>query len=194
GIGEAPQLSSTYAKYDDGASVFNVYQNFAGTSCPAGWSCYSGSTINNGLTLNNANVTSVNQYYPQIFETLAFNINSNLRGEQIDYVNGSNNAYNNNQPYWGHGNIGSTNGGDNGNPPSITSEYIQSIGWSGSTLYWWDNYTNQNTQGTGLSPSSVWHIRLTAWPSGYSSSFHWVRMRAFPPADVMPSVSFGSVS
>ena len=30
GIGEAPQLSSTYAEYDDGASVFNNYWNFAG--------------------------------------------------------------------------------------------------------------------------------------------------------------------
>ncbi|MCL5433828.1 MAG: hypothetical protein M1538_02520, partial [Candidatus Marsarchaeota archaeon] len=29
GIGEAPQLSSTYAEYDDGASVFNNYWNFA---------------------------------------------------------------------------------------------------------------------------------------------------------------------
>ena len=29
--GEAPQLSSTYAQYDDGASVFTNYWNFAGT-------------------------------------------------------------------------------------------------------------------------------------------------------------------
>jgi len=32
GIGEAPQLSSTYAEYDDGADVFSYYENFAGTS------------------------------------------------------------------------------------------------------------------------------------------------------------------
>ena len=36
GIGEAPQLSSTYAEYDDGASVFTNYWNFAGTSLPSG--------------------------------------------------------------------------------------------------------------------------------------------------------------
>jgi hypothetical protein len=29
--GEAPQLSSTYAEYDDGANIFNFYDNFAGT-------------------------------------------------------------------------------------------------------------------------------------------------------------------
>lgn len=65
--GEAPQLSPTYGEYDDGASVFNFYDNFAGTSfnhtrwnkpivgainnsqyvCPIG----SGSlTVNNSLT------------------------------------------------------------------------------------------------------------------------------------------------
>ena len=33
-VGEAPQLSSTYAEYDDGANVFNYYTNFAGTSLP----------------------------------------------------------------------------------------------------------------------------------------------------------------
>ncbi|MEM4064912.1 MAG: hypothetical protein QW582_01690 [Candidatus Micrarchaeaceae archaeon] len=39
GIGEAPQLSSTYAQYDDGASVFNYYQRFGSlSSIPTGWS------------------------------------------------------------------------------------------------------------------------------------------------------------
>jgi len=31
GIGEAPQLSSTYGQYDDGASVFSLYSNFYDT-------------------------------------------------------------------------------------------------------------------------------------------------------------------
>jgi len=64
GIGEAPQLScpnpantigcSTYAEYDDGASVFNNYWNFAGTSTPSGINVYTSSgsvTFNNGVTL-----------------------------------------------------------------------------------------------------------------------------------------------
>jgi len=52
--GEAPQLSSTYAQYDDGASVFNFYDNFAGTTLSSKWvSGASGgtATINNGLSL-----------------------------------------------------------------------------------------------------------------------------------------------
>ena len=34
--GVAPQLTSTYAQYDDGASVFTNYWNFAGTTLPSG--------------------------------------------------------------------------------------------------------------------------------------------------------------
>ena len=56
GIGEAPQLSPTYGEYDDGASVFNFYDNFAGTSLNTSkWTSGTDSggtvTVNNGLTL-----------------------------------------------------------------------------------------------------------------------------------------------
>ncbi len=36
--GEAPQLSPTYAEYDNGVNVFSEYWNFAGTSLPSGLS------------------------------------------------------------------------------------------------------------------------------------------------------------
>ncbi len=38
--GEAPQLSSSYAQYDNGANVFIDYWNFAGSSLPTGWQTY----------------------------------------------------------------------------------------------------------------------------------------------------------
>jgi hypothetical protein len=54
--GEAPTLSSTYGEYDNGANVFNLYSNFAGTSLPSGFTEYvsSGSSISisNGITFN----------------------------------------------------------------------------------------------------------------------------------------------
>ncbi|MCL4372080.1 hypothetical protein M1373_02040, partial [Candidatus Marsarchaeota archaeon] len=62
GIGEAPQLSSTYGEYDDGASVFNHYWNFAGATLPSGFtenvlSNPAGATgnyaVNNGITITN---------------------------------------------------------------------------------------------------------------------------------------------
>ncbi|MGC8652312.1 MAG: DUF2341 domain-containing protein [Candidatus Micrarchaeia archaeon] len=46
GIGEAPQLSGTYAEYDDGSSVFPYYQRFGGlSSLPSGWSSVSGTQL-----------------------------------------------------------------------------------------------------------------------------------------------------
>jgi hypothetical protein len=49
--GEAPQLSGTYAQYDNGGSVFGtLYQNFAGTSTPSGWSLAQTNSI---LSINN---------------------------------------------------------------------------------------------------------------------------------------------
>ena len=67
GIGEAPQLSSVYGAYDDGASVFNLYFNFSGTSISigtqqsgGGWSSYCdffcsesfATSVNNGLKIS----------------------------------------------------------------------------------------------------------------------------------------------
>jgi hypothetical protein len=52
--GEAPQLSATYGQYDDGANVFNFYDNFAGTSLNLNkWTSYGNGTltVNNGLEL-----------------------------------------------------------------------------------------------------------------------------------------------
>ena len=54
-VGEAPELSPTYAQYDNGRSVFNFYDNFATASSLSSWtySLPGGSfTINNGLTVN----------------------------------------------------------------------------------------------------------------------------------------------
>jgi len=78
--GEAPQLSSTYAQYDNGANVFTNYWNFAGTSLPASFTSGVSSdgtlTVNNGLTLGTsatdnpsyAYIVSTSTYAPQIVE------------------------------------------------------------------------------------------------------------------------------
>ena len=68
--GYAPQLWCTlgcfqtgYGKYDNGASVFNNYWNFAGVSVPNGWQTSTTGLIDNGLRLQNsewAQTTSTN--------------------------------------------------------------------------------------------------------------------------------------
>ena len=60
-LGEAPQLSSTYAEYDNGKMVFPFYDNFAGTSLNTSiWNKYGSDNsvsslnnilVNNGLSL-----------------------------------------------------------------------------------------------------------------------------------------------
>jgi hypothetical protein len=53
--GEAPQLSSTYAQYDNGANVFPWYENFKGTTLPSDLTQIGGGgtlTVNNGLNIS----------------------------------------------------------------------------------------------------------------------------------------------
>ena len=51
GIGEAPELSSSYAQYDDGPYVFNFYSNFKGTTLnTTKWSIYGSNDISGSLT------------------------------------------------------------------------------------------------------------------------------------------------
>ena len=72
--GEAPQLSSTYAEYDDGANIFQIYQNFAGTSLPSGWSFSQGGfgggsyTVSNGLTLSTGTAPPLSS--PTVYNTI----------------------------------------------------------------------------------------------------------------------------
>ena len=52
--GEAPQLSSTYGQYDDGANIFTIYDSFQGTTLSSQWvnNGEPQATVNNGLNLS----------------------------------------------------------------------------------------------------------------------------------------------
>ena len=63
--GEAPQLSPTYAQYDNGQNVFNFYDNFAGTSLDSNWatetaSLWSGSAATPTYSVNDGFSSSTN--------------------------------------------------------------------------------------------------------------------------------------
>ncbi|MGC8662717.1 MAG: DUF2341 domain-containing protein, partial [Candidatus Micrarchaeia archaeon] len=94
GIGEAPQLSSTYAEYDDGASVFNFYDNFAGTSLNTNkWTAaVSGGsiTVNNGVSLNSG-TSSTSNYAGLIYATSQNP--SNIIIETLMNINGTPSGY-----------------------------------------------------------------------------------------------------
>jgi Fibronectin type III domain len=73
--GEAPSLSSSYAKFDNGAEVFagGFYTNFTGTSLPKGVSytpaCGAGCTVSNGLSITACTSSNCGVYAP--FNTTA---------------------------------------------------------------------------------------------------------------------------
>jgi hypothetical protein len=144
--GEAPQLSSTYAQYDDGASVFNNYWNFAGTSLPSGWTSgsVSGSTVtvNNGLTISGNGTTAGSTYAAT--SSAVFNNNEILEG-YINQNSGSTgnergmlgiSTVNNAEPVWDNsGGSGDTiagwSAGKNGVLDIIQSETVL----NGATTY-----------------------------------------------------------
>ena len=111
--GEAPQLSPTYAEYDDGANVFNYYENFAGTSLPSGWTsgAVSGSTItvDNGLTISGDGSSSGSTYVAttsQVFNNNEIlegyiNQNSGITGYERGLIGIS--TVNNAEPNWDNG-------------------------------------------------------------------------------------------
>ena len=58
-IGENPEISPSYAEYDNGNYVFTDYWNFAGTSCPTGLTCdlVGGMAVDNGLIVSSLSAT-----------------------------------------------------------------------------------------------------------------------------------------
>ncbi|MGP6206599.1 hypothetical protein ACNF42_00985 [Cuniculiplasma sp. SKW3] len=72
-IGEAPQLTNVYGLYDDGAHIFNFYDNFAGTKLNTSKWLYENNNykVDNGITFtaSNSYITSRSQYgYPSCVE------------------------------------------------------------------------------------------------------------------------------
>ena len=203
GIGEAPQLSSTYAEYDDGANVFNYYTNFAGTSLPSGWVSGEniGYTVNNGIEDINVPSGSGNGYV----DTSATYTTSNY----VDWYGylGSENAnqggggYTNSTALAGFGFWNSEFGLSTYNGVSaITSMSYTASTYAvfsttiqGSTAYELINY-GSSTSTTSSVPSGLlnlgWSLQTLSTQGFYA---YWLRTRAYPPNGVMPSVSFGAV-
>ena len=69
-LGEAPQLSLTYAEYDNGINVFLYYWNFSGTNFPSGWHISQTST-NSTYNFNNG-------YYSKTGNSGYFSISTNM--------------------------------------------------------------------------------------------------------------------
>ena len=225
--GEAPQLSSTYAEYDDGANVFNFYANFNGTSLNTNiWNsgAVSGSkvSVDNGLTISGDGSTSGSTYVAtthQVFsnnEILEGYINQNKgnTGNERGLIGIS--TVSNSEPVWdNNGGTGDTIAGWSAGKDNlgdiIQSEsvlngaytYLQStsynLNWNiysvslssvnGVTTFL--NYGSTSST-TSDNPSAPLYINLGDYNTGNGASFdqqyQWIRVRAYPPNGVMPSV------
>ncbi len=211
--GEAPQLSGTYAQYDNGANVFTNYWNFAGTSCPSGWTC-SGATISNGISAASAasyayttatygltaNVLDFYGTFP-----LATSVNNAGLGYDHDTPNGPNVMWTINTNTGGAG-CASTRAclqtGLTGGTYSFlstfttTGAHVYGIYWgstASATAYY--DYANSATSSTDI-PTSALSIGIFNAQGAQATigPFDWVRLRVYPPGGAMPSASLGSTS
>ncbi|MGC8516270.1 MAG: DUF2341 domain-containing protein [Candidatus Acidifodinimicrobium sp.] len=207
-VGEAPQLSSTYGEYDDGANVFNFYDNFAGTTLSSKWVANGASyTINNSLTY--ANGVNDNELDTATSFTAPYIIDyygSGTAGSEDGgvYFNIQAQAANSNSYLWAQ----RASEGTDMFYTYISGSYTQEASWSYSI----DGNKHIYTLIVGLSDNPLitqtdYNTKesFTSMPTTYTSGYfgprslagttywQWARVRAYPPNGVMPSVGFGSV-
>ena len=208
--GEAPQLSTPYAQYDNGASIFGFYDNFYGSSINAGYTAVTQGgmsiTQNNGLIISTSYApyggliwnTGLNP--PFVFDVDVTSVSGVAAGIALQTGN-SDTSGSIDFNYWG----GSVACGvmappgmySNNNPNLQISTGIMGGTWySPSSQIWYKNYVA--TSGSENCYSGSWSPQYLAYGiydySQYSSiALQWARTRAFPPNGVMPSASFGSM-
>jgi hypothetical protein len=214
--GDTPNLSGTYGANDNGANVFSFYDNFKGTSLSSKWTSVIGSSgasiaINNGLIVTTTStgsnayafVISATQPYPAVAETYTSSGNSILGVTTTDSTNGFV------APYTGYS-MDYYNGydyleyqassGSGSSVHSITQSTfptgVWQVTWSATASEYFADGAGNTYTGT-YSGASIANYGIYVGQSNgviASSVFRWARMRAYPPNNVMPSVSFGSVS
>ncbi len=198
--GEAPQLSPTYAEYDDGKNVFTNYWNFAGTSLPSGWTTSSSLTasVNNGVTLTSSATGQYLGYSSAITSPFIFEIYGKVTTATTDASN-----------------LLALLGSSLGTATDWTGEaYVSgdvlsygiagawtstSSAWSADTFYlngvWLtssgvSDYVNYNLLGSSTSSGGLSSAYLMVWQDASTTFVQWVRTRAYPPSGVMPSATF----
>jgi len=214
GIGENPLFSPIYAEYDDGASVFDFYDNFAGKSLNGNNWVYGGTgsiIVNNSVYLDSNKyiyIVTKAGFNPQssicdVFSTGAYdnaNVVFSMTNGNFNYSNGyfwMANAYN---PY--------TNGSyslakafvGNGNGEFMFGN-IESESWQSNNeeVYIEDYdyntiYFNQTISSYPL-PSEIYYgIGIQYVPSESGAiqyiNVSWIDVRSFSPNGVMPAVYF----
>ena len=213
--GEAPNLSSSYAQYDNGSNVFTNYQNFVSTNSTSflnDWNSNSSylPTINNGAFFNTNNSdqhlvsnwpTNSSFLYNEVYVlsqnttnccTLNIILGSSSLPQSWEYETNTDNI-----------------GYADGSGLEISSNYSYSpaivayanpnpqlpciVGTYKNILY--ANYENVGTISGNILSGGYTAIDENSGAMGENSSLviYWVRQRIAPPDNVMPTLSLSSV-
>ena len=216
-VGEAPQLSSAYAEYDDGASVFNNYWNFNGTTMPSGFTEYTDgggiASVHNGLYLS----LSGGSCSPPSYMSFVYDTPISASGTIIEtYSNGTRTAgptdlgiyTGNSDSAGGYGGVANTWGwgsgtiaggyGNIGNPFDISSgSGVASMYWIGEgdeAIGWNYDFVSSTNNAETYSNSLYMAIGTGHCTGGSVMNYYWLRTRAYPPNGIMPATSIGSPS
>jgi hypothetical protein len=222
--GTAPTLYGTYGQYDNGANVFNFYDNFNETTLSTKWtsSVTSGTlTVNNGIKLYTATASgsaginfATAQSSSNIIVEAAMNVYGSSGNNIRDRVNHGLAGFNRGDFGYFSQSSGPKpqyyfNGYSGTSVPvssSATSYNIldqQKMTSSGS--FTWNSlnypdYTSIYSNTASFTPGSTfttgYQASRDADPAQSTSEIQmaFVRIRAYPPSDTMPSASFGSNS
>lgn len=213
--GNAPNLSGSYGQYDNGANVFTFYDAFKGTTLSAKWTAIIGSsgvtlTVNNGLTVTTTSTASTAyafvisglQTRPLIAETYTLSGNSILGVSTTTNLNGFIAPYTGYSMDWyaGHDDIEYEASGGGTQLTSLNQATfpagIWQVTWSARRVQYFQDGAGNSYSGT-YNGIAIANYRIYVGQSNgviSSSVFRWARMRAYPPNNINPSVSFGSLT
>ena len=209
--GVAPQLTSSYGEYDDGANIFTYYQRWGGLSAlPSGWSSTGvditynsdyttilSSSTSYGAIISTFPITST----PFVLETYAlmYEPNKNPRHQfglygsstpntDLDYVLGYSNT---------NGDVGVYNPAISSgayNYAQATSNAIVGFALPNTTsIYAYQNY-QLGYSNTALTSSSFGYLQYGSASESSPINIYWTRVRAYPPNGIMPFVTAGTPS
>lgn len=209
-VGAQPNYTATYAQYDNGANIFNFYDNFKGTALASSWTAtqFSGSdptiTVNNGLTLSAGGSwcgiynTYVIPSLPYVIEFYGSESSSGFGGVGTTGANGSQFEIRvgDASPDFG---IEKMNGigvavsnGVYGGSSSANTLYLVS-GYQTTTIQTLlSNYVTIFTNTlTGITTSN---LELSHYANAATAFVQFCRTRIYPPDAVMPSITFGTIT
>ncbi len=207
--GEAPQLTATYAQYDNGANVFEQYYNFAGNALP-GTFVVDGSglsyTVNDGITVRPTGLGAVGTISEPFDYNGTVDAFGSFSGSGSASCNDANATIGYSNASLGYavpagcssqefGLITKNSTGANVVQGSYTkgSSAVFTVQYSAKTaVQAMINYTGIVSSSNAVSAMPQRLELLDGSNSGIAITINWLRVRMTPPSGVMPSVSIGT--